>query len=106
MALFLHNVENSNPSGISYRGYVQLNGIQQWITILGQSKTNPVLLIIHGGPASTYSMFTKATQLFSTKFTVVHWDQRGAGKTYRKQPAVPQKFTNVSRRWHSAHQKN
>ncbi len=95
MALFLHNVENSNPSGISYQGYVQLNGIQQWITILGQSKTNPVLLIIHGGPASTYSMFTKATQLFSTEFTVVHWDQRGAGKTYRKQPAVPKNLQTL-----------
>lgn len=84
----------SNP-GVHFQGYLTLNGIQQWVSIVGQATTNPVLLIIHGGPASTYSVFTRATQLFSQKFTVVHWDQRGAGKTYRKQPVVPKSLQSL-----------
>ncbi|AMV61071.1 Alpha/beta hydrolase [Pediococcus damnosus] len=86
---------HSAKNAISFHDYLPINGIQQWVSIDGQQKTNPILFIIHGGPASTYSMFTKATQLFSTHFTVVHWDQRGAGKTYLKQPVVPKNLQTL-----------
>lgn len=82
-------------NAISFQGYLPINGIQQWVQIEGQETTNPLLFIIHGGPASTYSMFTEATRFFSTTFTVVHWDQRGAGKTYLKQPVMPDNFQTL-----------
>ena len=31
--------------------YVKLGGIEQWISIKGEDATNPVLLVVHGGPA-------------------------------------------------------
>src|SRR5271166_2909251 len=66
-------------------GFVQIGGIGQWITIKGENKRNPVILFLHGGPGDAYSPF--AESLFGTwekDFTLVQWDQRGAGRTYGK----------------------
>ncbi len=65
--------------------YVSLGGIEQWVTIRGQDRDNPVLLFVHGGPGDVTNPWSFA--LFATwqeKFTVVQWDQRGAGRTLRK----------------------
>jgi len=63
--------------------YVKIGGIHQWITIRGEDRINPVLLFIHGGPGSTYSIFSPLLRSWEKHFTIVHWDQRGAGKTFR-----------------------
>ncbi|WP_066399528.1 alpha/beta fold hydrolase [Neobacillus mesonae] len=64
--------------------YVKIGGINQWITIRGENRNNPVLLLIHGGPASTYSIFSPLLRSWEKHFNVVQWDQRGAGKTFGK----------------------
>ncbi|WP_066307359.1 alpha/beta fold hydrolase [Bacillus sp. FJAT-29814] len=64
--------------------YVKIGGINQWITIRGENRSNPVLLLIHCGPASTYSIFSPLLRSWEKHFTVVQWDQRGAGKTFGK----------------------
>ncbi|MFK9092101.1 alpha/beta fold hydrolase [Bacillus salipaludis] len=64
--------------------YVKIGGIDQWITIRGENLNNPVLLLIHGGPASTYSVFSPLLRSWEKHFIVVQWDQRGAGKTFGK----------------------
>ena len=64
---------------------MSIGGIEQWLTIKGDNTENPVVLIIHGGPGSTMSHFKD--DMFSSwmkEFTIVHWDQRGAGKTFGK----------------------
>ncbi|HVN93020.1 MAG TPA: alpha/beta hydrolase [Terracidiphilus sp.] len=38
--------------------------------------------MIHGGPGSCYSIFTPHLRAWEKHFTVVQWDQRGAGKTF------------------------
>lgn len=75
------------PNGIAERRFVQIGGIDQWITIRGEDRSNPVLFIVHGGPASPYSIFTPLLRGWEKYFTVVQWDQRGAGKTFRKNGA-------------------
>jgi pimeloyl-ACP methyl ester carboxylesterase len=65
--------------------YVKIGGIDQWVTIRGQDRKNPVLLILHGGPGDVtnpwgYAYFHE----WEKYFTVVQWDQRGAGRTLEK----------------------
>ena len=66
-------------------GYVTIGGIEQWIAIRAQNCANPLLLIVHGGPGSTSSHYTNAHfQALEKHFIVVHWDQRGSGKTFAR----------------------
>jgi pimeloyl-ACP methyl ester carboxylesterase len=69
--------------GIDKQMLVPINGTKQSITIRGRDMHNPILLFIHGGPAAP-EMPTSWTfqNPWEDYFTVVQWDQRGAGKTY------------------------
>ena len=72
----------SPKNGIDEATYVSIGGIEQWVTIRGEDRANPVLLFLHGGPGDVTSPWTFA--LFAPwekHFTVVQWDQRGAGRT-------------------------
>jgi pimeloyl-ACP methyl ester carboxylesterase len=74
-----------SPRGIDEAAFVPLGGIEQWVTIRGQDRANPVLLFLHGGPGDVTNPWSFA--LFAPweeHFTVVQWDQRGAGRTLRK----------------------
>lgn len=64
-------------------GFVPIGGIEQWVTISGTKCSNPVVLIVHGGPGNPMTPYADAIYGPWTKdFTVVQWDQRGAGRTY------------------------
>ncbi|MBT2116096.1 alpha/beta hydrolase [Dyella sp. LX-66] len=71
------------PEGIERHEKVRIGGIDQWVSIRGMDKRNPVLLMIHGGPGwvamPTSWYFQRGWEDY---FTVVQWDQRGAGSTY------------------------
>jgi pimeloyl-ACP methyl ester carboxylesterase len=72
-----------SPNGIDQRVAIEIGGIKQWITVRGRDRDNPILLFLHGGPAAP-EMPTSWTfeNPWEDYFTVVQWDQRGAGKTY------------------------
>ena len=71
------------PNGVERNEAVRIGGIDQFVSIRGDDRRNPVLLFIHGGPGfPTAPMAWFATHSLEEYFTVVHWDQRGAGKTY------------------------
>ena len=64
--------------------YVQLNGVSQYLLIRGDDVArNPVLLFVHGGPGFPAGIFARRNAELERDFTVVHWDQRGAGHSYR-----------------------
>jgi pimeloyl-ACP methyl ester carboxylesterase len=71
------------PGGIQETFKARLGGIDQWINVRGQDRGNPVILLVHGGPASplmpTIWEFQRPLEEY---FTVVNYDQRGAGKTF------------------------
>jgi pimeloyl-ACP methyl ester carboxylesterase len=77
--------------GIDEELFARIGGIEQWISIRGQNRDNPVLLLLHGGPGSPFSIFPRYMFYSWTRdFTVVYWDQRGAGRTYgRSGPLRP-----------------
>jgi pimeloyl-ACP methyl ester carboxylesterase len=65
--------------------FVRIGGIDQWITIKGDDRNNPVVLFLHGGPGDALSPFADAMYAgWEKNFTLVQWDQRGAGRTYGK----------------------
>lgn len=78
----------TDPAGIDEEQFVSLGGADQWVTIRGRNRANPVILVVGGlgadGPGAVASPFLAAFQGWERVFTVVQWDQRGAGKTFAK----------------------
>ncbi len=73
-----------NPEAVDREEIVQLGGVPQFISIRGRDRTNPVLLICHGGPAGplapTAWMWQRGLEDY---FTVVNYDQRASGRSVR-----------------------
>ena len=71
------------PGGVQETYKLRIGGIDQWVYARGQDRANPVILFVHGGPASPMSpsmwMFQRPLEEY---FTVVQYDQRGAGRTF------------------------
>jgi pimeloyl-ACP methyl ester carboxylesterase len=71
------------PNGVERLEKVRIGGIDQWVSIRGADKRNPVLLLIHGGPGYvSIPMSWWFSRGWEEYFTVVQWDQRGSGKTH------------------------
>jgi pimeloyl-ACP methyl ester carboxylesterase len=76
------NYAVTGPNAIDESRYVHIGGIDQWITIRGVDRRNPVLLLLHGGPGEATNPWSYVSlRSWFEKFTVVQWDQRGAGRT-------------------------
>jgi pimeloyl-ACP methyl ester carboxylesterase len=69
---------------IDEQGFAPIGGIPQWIAIQGKENANPAILYLHGGPGEAQSPFLNSFTPWEQDFTVVNWDQRGAGKTFEK----------------------
>ncbi|MEC3914451.1 alpha/beta fold hydrolase [Nocardia sp. CDC160] len=75
-------LELVGPDAIREESFVSLGGIDQWVTIRGRDRSNPILLVLHGGPGSPYTPFNSWLGDWEREFTVVQWDQRGGGRTF------------------------
>ena len=64
--------------------YISIGGIEQWIQFNEGESELPILLYLHGGPGASSLLAAAAWKTWEEHFTVVHWDQRGAGRTLRK----------------------
>jgi pimeloyl-ACP methyl ester carboxylesterase len=63
--------------------YRRLGGLDQWVMIRGEIVANPALIMLHGGPGlSETALFRHFNAPLEKSFTVVYWDQRGAGKSF------------------------
>lgn len=84
----LEETKITPANGIDSLEKIRLGGIEQWILIRGWERSNPVLLHLHGGPGSADIAIARFFDTELVKhFVVVHWDQRGAGKSYS--PDIP-----------------
>ncbi len=83
-----------SPNGVQERYKATVGGVQQWVYVRGQNKENPVILFVHGGPASPIApvmwMFQRPIEEY---FTVVNYDQRASGKTYNANDTIKLKNT-------------
>lgn len=73
---------NILPNSIAKLEKVKIGGMDQWILMRGNNTENPVLLWLHGGPGSSQMPIAhRFDGELEKEFIVVHWDQRGAGKS-------------------------
>jgi pimeloyl-ACP methyl ester carboxylesterase len=71
------------PGSIAEVAYRRLGGVDQWVMIRGENLANPPLILLHGGPGLSETVFFRRfNAVLEKSFTVVYWDQRGAGKSF------------------------
>ncbi|MCC8023485.1 MAG: alpha/beta hydrolase, partial [Clostridiales bacterium] len=69
--------------------YIQYNGIEHFLLHYAKAGEKPVLLYLHGGPGSFVHPFAyKLDETWGDICSQVHWDQRGAGKTQRRNKGI------------------
>ncbi|MFC7277745.1 alpha/beta fold hydrolase [Paractinoplanes rhizophilus] len=71
------------PGSVAALEKVRLGGVDQWVSLRGRSRSNPVLLHLSGGPGSSDVGWVRTfNQPLEEHFTVAVWEQRGVGKSY------------------------
>jgi len=71
------------PGSLSEKSWVPINGMEMGMIIKTRDQTRPVLLFVHGGPGMPeYWLNENHPSHLDELFTVVWWDQRGAGLSY------------------------
>lgn len=78
------------PNGVQETFEVRLGGVRQVVNVRGADRANPILLFIHGGPGAVEMPIAWSFQRpWEDFFTIVQYDQRGAGRSYPlNDPAV------------------
>lgn len=77
---YKHSIQSP---GIDSMETIDIGEIKQCLYIRGKNIENPVILFLHGGPGTPeMPVLYKFQYDWEDDFTIVHWDQRGAGKTY------------------------
>lgn len=77
---------------LSEKLFLRINGVEQGMFIKSRDTRNPVLLYLHGGMPDYFLTLRYPTGL-EDQFTVVWWEQRGAGISY--DPAIPPEAMTV-----------
>jgi membrane protease YdiL (CAAX protease family) len=85
------------PNSVAEAGYVRLGGVDQWVMVRGENVANPALIVLHGGPGmSEMAFFRHFNAPLERHFTVIHWDQRGTGKSFDRN--MPRRSTPCGRK--------
>ena len=79
------------PPGIARIETITVDGLPERLLIRGRDPAhNPLLLFVHGGPGFPAAPFRQVNSDLERDFTVVHWDQRGAGYSYFPEQIPPE----------------
>lgn len=70
-------------NSVSIYEQVSINGAKHQLMIRGADRNNPIIIFVHGGPGYSEIPYVRKYQdILEQKFTLVQYDQRGAGKSY------------------------
>lgn len=79
-----------------------LGSVEQWILVRGVDEQKPIILFLHGGPGLPMMPFHQHFQKdIESMYLVVHWDQRGTGKSYSEN--IPNESMNLLQILSDAH---
>ena len=74
------NGENS----IAILESIEINGTELEVMMRGVDRNNPIIIFVHGGPGCSEIPYVRKYQgTLEEHFTIVHYDQRGSGKSYQ-----------------------
>lgn len=68
--------------------FVDVGGVSHWLAFRGANAANPALLLL-GGPGASFAAVAPFFASWEREFTLVHWDQPGAGFTFARSGAEP-----------------
>jgi len=70
-------------NSISMLTQLPFNGADHEVMIRGADRSNPIIIFVHGGPGCSEIPYVRKYQKELEKhYTIVHYDQRGSGKSY------------------------
>lgn len=69
------------PNALFEGRFISIHGQEQWITVRGADRTNPVLFILQG-----LTRTAPFLEPWEKDWTVVQWDPPGVGSTYARNP--------------------
>ncbi|URN93310.1 MAG: alpha/beta hydrolase [Candidatus Pristimantibacillus lignocellulolyticus] len=73
----------AGDNSISTLEQVEINGTNHEVMIRGVDRRNPVVIFVHGGPGCSEIPYVRKYQdILEKNYTIVHYDQRGSGKSY------------------------
>jgi proline iminopeptidase len=73
--------ERADGARIEEAWFADVDGVPQWVTMRGADARNPAVLIV-GGPGLGYAALAPFFASWEHAFTLVQWDQPGAGFTF------------------------
>jgi pimeloyl-ACP methyl ester carboxylesterase len=76
---------NMSTQSIDEGLFITINKTEHWIALRGKDVNNPVMLII-SGPGVALSSIAPFFEAWEQDFTLIHWDQPGAGATHSVSP--------------------
>ena len=81
------------PGSVATMESATIGGIPQSLWFRGVSRSDPALILLHGGPGTSESaLFRHYNSALEHHFLVVYWEQRGTGRSFN--PAIsPQTMT-------------
>ena len=84
------------PDSIATMERILLGGLPQSVWFRGVSPSNPVLILLHGGPgASEAALFRSFNAALEQHYVVVYWEQRGAGRSFSRD--IPPQSMTIAR---------
>ena len=70
-------------NSISELKQIEINGSKHEVMIRGNDRENPVVIFVHGGPGCPETHYVRKYQdLLEQDFTIIQYNQRGAGKSF------------------------
>ena len=76
--------------------FADINGAEHWLTLRGRDRRNPALMIL-SGPGVAMSRLAPFFAPWEAHFTLLQWDQPGAGATFARNGPLPLSFDGLTR---------